>query len=1394
MRFEDLPDVHPARHAKRIEHDVGMRTVFEERHVLDRHDLRHHALVAVTAGHLVAGLDLALHRDEDLDHLHHARPEFVTTLQLLDLVEEALLEALLALVVGFPDSLYLCHHLVVGDGELPPLRTRILFEHRPRQMRVLLETLRAGDANLAFQKLSEAAVNVAIKDRLLVVAVLGKAFDLLTLDRECTLVLVNAMTVENAHFDDRALHSRRDAQGRVAHIARLLAEDRTQQFLFRRHRAFALRRDLAAQNVAGAHFRTDVDDARLVQILERLFRNVRDVAGDFLRAQLRIAGHHLELLDVDRREHVVLHDAFGEKDRVLEIVAVPGHERDQHVAAEREFAEVGRGTVRNDVALFHVVAHLHQRPLVDAGVLVGALELHQAVDIDARLGRIEIFRGAHNDTRGVHLIDDAGAARTDRGTRVARDRAFHAGSDERRLGAHQRHGLTLHVRAHQSAVCVIVLEERNERGRHRNKLFRRDVHVVDLIGRYEHDVARMPAGDEVFGEAPTVVDRLVRLRNGVAAFLHRREVVYLIRDAAVLHLAVWRFDETVFVHPRIGSERVDQADVRTFRGLDWADPAVMGRMHVAHLKPRTLARQTARAERRETPLVRDLGERVGLVHELRELRGAEELAHRSSRGLRVDQVLRHDGVDIDRRHALLDRALHAQEADPVLVLHQLADRAHPSIAEVVDVVDLTPTVAQVNQRFDDREDVFLAQHAHGVGCVELEPHVHLDAADRGEVVALGIEEQRVEHRLGRIDRGRLARAHHAIDVEQRVFTRHVLVDRIGVADVGADIDVVDVEQRQFLVARLVEDLEVLFGDLLTGLDVDFAGLRINEVLADVVADQFLIGHAQRLQPLLGELTRLAHGELLAGLDHDLAAVGVDEVVDSLVAAHAVGIEGHPPAFFCALVDDLLVEGVEHLFAVHAEREQQRRHRNLAAPVDTRMHDVLRVKLDIEPRAAIRNDARGEQELSRRVRLALVVVEEHARRAVHLRDDDALGAVHDERAVVGHERDVAHVHVLLLNVLHGARAGLLIHIEHDEAQLHLQRRSERHAALTAFVNVVFRRLEFVADEVELRGVRKIPDREDRLEHALQALVGPAAYRFLHQQELVVGRLLNLDEVRHLRDFLDFPEKLTNALATNKSLRSSHVLSSPSNRSRARTTLRRAAINRDRLDRRQAPISPRSGPLSGPPKGQFRRWRLYVVKPGYKYPILPYNPPAGGFVVVRAGRVCPGHSIFRWTPGFASLTRGVRSSCCCYLSSTFAPAFSSWALTFSASSFGMPSFTGFGAPSTRSLASFSPRPVRARTSLMTSIFLSPAAARTTVNSVFSSAGAAAAAAGPATATAAAAETPHFSSSILARSAASSTVRLDSWSTILLRSAISLCSFYPVRTNVLDGKPHAASPFEA
>ena len=167
-------------------------------------------------------------------------------------------------------------------------------------------------------------------------------------------------------------------------------------------------------------------------------------------------------------------------------------------------------------------------------------------------------------------------------------------------------------------------------------------------------------------------------------------------------------------------------------------------------------------------------------------------------------------------------------------------------------------------------------------------------------------------------------------------------------------------------------------------------------------------------------------------------------------------------------------------------------------------------------------------------LALVVIEEHAGRTVHLRDDDALGAVDDEGAVHGHERDIAHVDVLLLDVLDRLGAGFLVDIEHDQAQRHLQRRSIGHAALAALVDVVFRRLELVADEFQHRGAREIRDRKHRAEHRLQALVQPAARRLVDHQELVIGRLLNLDEVRHLGDFLDVSEELANAFATGECL--------------------------------------------------------------------------------------------------------------------------------------------------------------------------------------------------------------------------------------------------------------------
>ena len=93
-----------------------------------------------------------------------------------------------------------------------------------------------------------------------------------------------------------------------------------------------------------------------------------------------------------------------------------------------------------------------------------------------------------------------------------------------------------------------------------------------------------------------------------------------------------------------------------------------------------------------------------------------------------------------------------------------------------------------------------------------------------QVVALAVEEQRLEHRFGGLDGRRLARTHDAVDVEQRVLAGLVLVDRQRVAEVGAHGDVVDVEDRQLVEAGFGQLLEQLLVDLVAGLGVDLAGL------------------------------------------------------------------------------------------------------------------------------------------------------------------------------------------------------------------------------------------------------------------------------------------------------------------------------------------------------------------------------------------------------------------------------------------------------------------------------------------------------------------------------------------------------------------------------------------
>ena len=82
-------------------------------------------------------------------------------------------------------------------------------------------------------------------------------------------VLLDAVSREHLHVDNRTFHAGGDAQRGVLHVGRFLAEDGAQQLFFRRQLGLALRRDLAHQNVARFNFGADIDDTGFVQLGQR---------------------------------------------------------------------------------------------------------------------------------------------------------------------------------------------------------------------------------------------------------------------------------------------------------------------------------------------------------------------------------------------------------------------------------------------------------------------------------------------------------------------------------------------------------------------------------------------------------------------------------------------------------------------------------------------------------------------------------------------------------------------------------------------------------------------------------------------------------------------------------------------------------------------------------------------------------------------------------------------------------------------------------------------------------------------------------------------------------------------------------------------------------------------
>ncbi len=186
-------------------------------------------------------------------------------------------------------------------------------------------------------------------------------------------------------------------------------------------------------------------------------------------------------------------------------------------------------------------------------------------------------------------------------------------------------------------------------------------------------------------------------------------------------------------------------------------------------------------------------------------------------------------------------------------------------------------------------------------------------------------------------------------------------------------------------------------------------------------------------------------------------------------------------------------------------------------------DVLaRLLLDVEldPLTAVGVDGALDELVLGEVAEAepLTRLEDDARRAHELRHDDALGAVDDERALVGHHREVAHEDRLLLDL-----AGVAVH----EPGPHEDRGRVGHVLLLALLHRELRRraqvlVVRVELQLELQGLGEVLDRADVAEGLRQALV----------QEPLEGLALDRDQVGQLEGLGEVGERIALTDSTSR----------------------------------------------------------------------------------------------------------------------------------------------------------------------------------------------------------------------------------------------------------------------
>ena len=143
--------------------------------------------------------------------------------------------------------------------------------------------------------------------------------------------LITGLACKYLGIHNNSVRSMRNLQRCITNLTRLLTENCAKQSLLSSKLCLSLRSNFTYQNITSTNFCTDADDTSLIQILQRIVTDTRNISCDLFRSQFGVTRFYLVLFNMNRCIDIILYQTLGKQNSILVVITFPGHESDQWV-------------------------------------------------------------------------------------------------------------------------------------------------------------------------------------------------------------------------------------------------------------------------------------------------------------------------------------------------------------------------------------------------------------------------------------------------------------------------------------------------------------------------------------------------------------------------------------------------------------------------------------------------------------------------------------------------------------------------------------------------------------------------------------------------------------------------------------------------------------------------------------------------------------------------------------------------------------------------------------------------------------------------------------------------------------------------------------------------------